>query len=93
MVRLVCTLRVIRTQAQKEEVNKFTAKLKNIQINQKVHEENFVHLVNHKIKFHEKVSELIWAHDLKMNRNWMKLKTLRIALHKLPKRYTSFLVR
>ena len=54
---------------QREKVNKLTAELKNIQINPKVHEENFVHLVNHIMRFHEKVQDLIWASNLKMSRN------------------------
>ena len=59
MVRLIHTPRVIQTQAQREEVNKLIAKLKNIQTNPKVYKESFVHLVNHIIKFHEKVQDLI----------------------------------
>ena len=80
MVRLIHTPRVIRTQAQREEVNKLTAELKTIQANPRVHQENLVHLVNHIIKFHEKVQDLIWASDVKMIRNWMKLKVLRNVL-------------
>ena len=80
MVRLIRILQVIQTQAQREEVNKLIVELKNIQTNLDIYKEIFLHLINHIIKFHEKVQDLIWIGDLKMNRNWMKLKALRNAL-------------
>ena len=55
MVKFIRTLRVIRIHAQRLEVIKLTKKLKNLQPNLEVYKENFVHLVNHIIKFHEKV--------------------------------------
>ena len=80
MVRLIRTPRVIRTYAQRLEVIKLTEELKNLQPDPAVFKEDFVHLVNFIIKLHEKVQELIWAGELKMSLNWMKLKVLRNAL-------------
>ena len=80
MVRLIRTPRVIRTYAQRLEVIRLTEELKNLKPNPTVFKEDFVHLVNYIIKLHEKVQELIWAKELKMSLNWMKLKVLRNAL-------------
>ena len=80
MFRLIRTPRVIRTYAQRLEVIKLTEELKNLQPDPAVFKEDFVHLVNFIIKLHEKVQELIWAGELKMSLNWMKLKVLRNAL-------------
>ena len=80
MVRLIRTPRVIRTYAQRLEVIGLTEELKNLQPNPAVFKEDFVHLVNYIIKLHEKIQELIWAGELKMSLNWMKLKVLRNAL-------------
>ena len=80
MVRLIRTPRVIRTYAQRLEVIKLTEELKNLQPDPAVFKEDFVYLVNFIIKLHEKVQELIWAGELKMSLNWMKLKVLRNAL-------------
>ena len=80
MVRLIRTPRVIRTYAQRLEVIRLTEELKNLQPNPAVFKEDFVHVVNYIIKLHEKVQELIWAGELKMSLNWMKLKVLRNAL-------------
>ena len=80
MVRLIRTPRVIRTYAQRLEVIRLTEELKNLQPNPAVFKEDFVHLVNYIIKLHEKIQELIWAGELKMSLNWMKLKVLRNAL-------------
>ena len=79
MVRLIRTPRVIRTYAQRLEVIKLTEELKNLQPDPAVFKEDFVHLVNFIIKLHEKVQELIWAGELKMSLNWMKLKVLRYS--------------
>ena len=80
MVRLIRTPRVIRTYAQRLEVIRLTEELKNLQPNPTVFKEDLVHLVNYIIKLHEKIQELIWARELKMSLNWMKLKVLRNAL-------------
>ena len=81
MVRLIRTPRVIRTYAQRLEVIRLTEELKNLQPHPAVFKEDFVHLVNYIIKLHEKkIQELIWAGELKMSLNWMKLKVLRNAL-------------
>ena len=80
MVRLIRTPRVIRTHAQRLQVNRLIEELKNIQPNSEVYKENFVHLVNHIIKFHEKIQDLIWAGAPQMCRSWKKLKVLRKAL-------------
>ena len=80
MVRLIRTPRVIRTYAQRLQVIRLTEELKNLQPNPAVFKEDFVHLVNYIIKLHEKIQELIWAGELKMSLNWMKLKVLRNAL-------------
>ena len=65
---------------QRLEVIMLTEELKNLQPNPAVFKEDFVHLVNYIIKLHEKIQELIWAGELKMSLNWMKLKVLRNAL-------------
>ena len=94
MVRLIRTPRVIRTYAQRLEVIRLTKKLKNLQPNPTVFKEDFVHLVNYIIKLHEKIQELIWAGELKMSLNWMKLKGLRNALPKeYQKNHSRFLIR
>ena len=80
MVRLIRTPRVIRTYAQRLEVIRLTEELKKLQPHPAVFKEDFVHLVNYIIKLHEKIQELIWAGELKMSLNWMKLKVLRNAL-------------
>ena len=67
MVRLIHTPKVTQTHAQRLEVIKSIEELKNLQPNPIVFKENFVHFVNHIIRFHDKVHNLIWVGDLKMS--------------------------
>ena len=80
MIRLIYTLRVISTLVQRQEVNRLVAELKNLQPNLKVYKEDFVHLVNCIIKFHENAQNLIQVSVLKMSKNQKKLKALKKAL-------------
>ena len=76
----LCIWFCIRTYAQRLAVFRLTEELKNGQPNPEVFKEDFVHLVNYIIKLYEKMQELIWARELKMSLNWIKLKVLRNAL-------------
>ena len=69
MVRLICIPRVIRTLVQRQEVNRLTIELKNLQANPTIYKEEFAHLVNHITKFHEKVQKFIWVGALKISKN------------------------
>ena len=58
-MRLIHTMRAIRTLTQRQEVNRLTTKVKNLQANLVIYIEDFVHIVNRIIKFYEKVQNLI----------------------------------